>query len=680
MLIEDIYFEDIFNLTGDGVYVTDNAGMIILANNALCGMTGYGQEELVGMAGGDLLAPDFSSTFDDFYRRSYGPDQSMFEAEFVRKDGMRMPVELKITNLPQRAEALASGIIVAVRDITERALAERKLKGAHEALRQSRDFFQNVFDMAGDGLYVTDELGCIIMVNRAMCDMTGFSRGEFIGRYGAELLSPDSLPLFEEFFNHPFNDYRKIFEASYYKKDGSQLPVDIRIAPLEGSAGHEAGIIVSVRDVTERKKAEHALGKARDELQQSRDFFQNVFDMAGDGIHVTDEMGTVIYANQAMCDMLGYGPEELLGRPAIDLTADLSGAGIDEAMLQEMYSRDYSSYFEVLYQRKDGTVLPVEAKVTNVLYGNEPGPALIISVRDTTERKRAEEALKKAHQELQRSRDFFHNVFNLAGDGIYVTDDLGLITFANKALCDMLDYEPDELAGRPAVDLTPELAQEGAHEKMVREMYAMDYSNFFECLYQRKDGSILPVEAKVTNVRYGSQDSPALIICLRDITERKRFELEIKEANTELESKVEERTRSIEEVNTALRVLLKSRDEDRLALEEKMVSNVRELILPYMEKLKKFNMDEIQKVYFDIIENNLNEIISPFLKKIKYFNLTPTEIQVANFIKHGKNTKEIAELLNLSPRTVEGHRDSIRKKLNLNKNKANLRTHLSSLD
>jgi len=268
----------------------------------------------------------------------------------------------------------------------------------------------------------------------------------------------------------------------------------------------------------------------------------------------------------------------------------------------------------------------------------------------------------------------------MAGDGIYVTDEIGNIIFANSSLLDMFGYSAGELIGKPAVEIMPDLAGSDEYGRMVQEMYAKDYSNYFECLYQCKDGSILPVEAKVTNIQYGSQANSSIIVSVRDITVRKLFEREIKAANDELERKVEERTCNLEEVNTALRVLLKARDEDRMALEEKMVSNVRELVSPYIEKLRQLRLDATQKMYIEIIDNNLNDIISPFLKKVKYFNLTPTEIKVANFIKHGKNTKEIAELLSLSTRTVEGHRDSIRRKLDLKKNKANLRTHLFSLD
>jgi DNA-binding CsgD family transcriptional regulator len=108
---------------------------------------------------------------------------------------------------------------------------------------------------------------------------------------------------------------------------------------------------------------------------------------------------------------------------------------------------------------------------------------------------------------------------------------------------------------------------------------------------------------------------------------------------------------------------------------------MRELILPYIENLKITHIDSHQSNQLKILERNINEIISPFLRTLssKYPDLTPTEIKVINFIKEGRTTKEMARLLNASARTVEAHRNHIRKKLRLNKRKANLRSHLLSL-
>ena len=93
------------------------------------------------------------------------------------------------------------------------------------------------------------------------------------------------------------------------------------------------------------------------------------------------------------------------------------------------------------------------------------------------------------------------------------------------------------------------------------------------------------------------------------------------------------------------------------------------------------NLDEKLRTYLDILESNLNDIISPFLKNLssQYLNLTPTEIQVANLIREGKSTKEIAEILNISERAIEFHRNNIREKLGLKKAKTNLRSYLMTL-
>ena len=121
-------------------------------------------------------------------------------------------------------------------------------------------------------------------------------------------------------------------------------------------------------------------------------------------------------------------------------------------------------------------------------------------------------------------------------------------------------------------------------------------------------------------------------------------------------------------------------DEDKQVLEEKVLFNIRQLIEPCLEKLKKSRLTDRQITLLGILESNLNDIVSPFARSLSgsFMKLTPTEIQVANLVRQGKSTKEIADLLNLSRKTIEFHRENIRAKIGIKNKKINLRTYLLS--
>jgi len=166
-----------------------------------------------------------------------------------------------------------------------------------------------------------------------------------------------------------------------------------------------------------------------------------------------------------------------------------------------------------------------------------------------------------------------------------------------------------------------------------------------------------------------------IIQITRDVTDC----LVAKENLRKKEQELQRKMTSFEEMNVALRVLLRKRDEYKVELEEQVLTNVKELVLPFLERFKKSPlMDEKQLSYLGLLESNLNDIISPFSRTLSSLSLgfTPTEIQISNLIKEGNTTKWIAELMNLSTRTIEFHRDNIRRKLGIKNKKANLRTHL----
>lgn len=198
-----------------------------------------------------------------------------------------------------------------------------------------------------------------------------------------------------------------------------------------------------------------------------------------------------------------------------------------------------------------------------------------------------------------------------------------------------------------------------------------------EHLHYNSDGDLINVEVNAFPVFDNEGNVSRIIEYCLDISQRKQLERQVEKRTKELEIK----TKNLEEKNIALKVLLEKRNEDKVELEDKVVLNIKELVIVYLDKLKQSRLDNRQMTYIDIMESNLKDIVSPFLKTLsnKYIYLTPAEIRIANLIKHGKTTKEVAELLNLSPRTIEFHRDNIRKKMGLKNKKINLISYLSSI-
>jgi len=177
-----------------------------------------------------------------------------------------------------------------------------------------------------------------------------------------------------------------------------------------------------------------------------------------------------------------------------------------------------------------------------------------------------------------------------------------------------------------------------------------------------------------------SRLGPAVSRALQEaktLKERKMAEEALKKREQALALK----SQNLEEANTALKVLLRHMEEDKTALAEQVLANVRRLVLPYIENLKHLRLDKNQMAQVKIIEENLQEVVSPFLHNLtsSYLDLTPRQIEVANLVKEGKATKEIAEILNISASSVDFHRKNLRSKFGLKDKRTSLMAFLSSL-
>ncbi|VFQ42534.1 helix-turn-helix transcriptional regulator [Desulfoluna butyratoxydans] len=252
-------------------------------------------------------------------------------------------------------------------------------------------------------------------------------------------------------------------------------------------------------------------------------------------------------------------------------------------------------------------------------------------------------------------------MFTLSRDGVF-TD------YAAMGL--PLYRSPEGFMGRSVFDVLPEaLARQitAVCETAIRtgERQTLEYSLELE-------GDERYYEARMMRCCRGE----GVVAFVRDVTRVALVEETLRNREQELQRK----TVGLEEMNTALEVLLKKRSGDKQALEEEILFTIREMIHPWIEKLKATRLGPRQMAYLEVVENNLSTIARPLVRTAPSYQLqlTPSEIEITNLIREGKTNKEIADILSLSVKTIETHRKNIRRKLGLTHSKTNLRALLST--
>lgn len=296
------------------------------------------------------------------------------------------------------------------------------------------------------------------------------------------------------------------------------------------------------------------------------------------------------------------------------------------------------------------------------------------------------------HSRLMEPRTLIDAMVKACSDTEFIIclDPHGYILSINEATANKLAQSGKSLVGACMWDILPPEVAQGRKAAVER---VLETGSFIRLEDQnngaRFDSIVYPV--------HNAQGAVSLVFIIsRDITARWNHENSLKSLNSTLEQLVTKRTSQLvdtnqelknkaarlEELNAALRVLLEQRQKDKTELEKNITVNIDQIIIPCVEKLLNNNkLDALQREQLAVIQSNLSQITSSFAATLStdYLKLTPQQLHIANLIKQGKTTKEIAQFLGISPRTIEVHRENIRKKLSLKKRSSNLRTHLLSI-
>jgi PAS domain S-box-containing protein len=270
------------------------------------------------------------------------------------------------------------------------------------------------------------------------------------------------------------------------------------------------------------------------------------------------------------------------------------------------------------------------------------------------------------------SLDLIDAILNAPIDLALLSKPDGTIVAINQSGADILHQPPDRLIGTRFFELL------SVHEEKTRKAV-------FDSVIQT--GKSTSIEGQLAGKWFHQNIHPVfdvngdvrrLAIFSYDITEQKKTERLLREKERELKI----HSTRLEELTTTMRILLKKRDRDKKEMERNLIENVKKLIEPFIEEIKTTELDDRQTSLLNIIETNIHEIISPMTRKLSMENLglTCAEVRIANLIKHGHTSSEISKILKISARTVETHRKNIRKKIGIDRKKANLRSYLLSME
>jgi PAS domain S-box-containing protein len=441
-----------------------------------------------------------------------------------------------------------------------------------------------------------------------------------------------------------------------------------------------------------------------DALHRSVERYRQILDNVSDAVYKIDTRGYFTYLNSVSLKRTGLSPDRYQSCHFLELVLpedrELARANFERVMRGEE-----NPPYELRLRSPDGVPRIREVKSRPIFENGRVVELLGIS-RDITARKQAEELIVNAKailermveertaelarkserleeeierrkivaEKLRESEERYRPIFENTGTAMLIVEEDNTISLVNSEFEKISGYGRQEIETlRKWTDFMSEADTRQVRSGQNGRQAASTNAIHLEAQAIDRFGQIRDVYATLSKI----PGTKKRIVSLLDITERKRSEQTLLKREEELGAK----TRELEEVNTALKVLLKRREEDRKETEETISSNIRDLVLPHLAKLKKRMPGAREKSQINTIESILKGIISPFTQKLssRMLNLTPKEIQVANLIRYGKTTKEIAEHLDVSKSAIDTHRHHIRQKLGLKNKRVNLTTYLHSL-
>jgi PAS domain S-box-containing protein len=505
-------YRGLFDNLTELVYIQDLEGRFLNVNQAVVRAYGYAREELLGKTPDMLAAPevDMEDTIRRFGLAVQGEPQRC-EWWGRRKDGSVFPKDLSLA----RSTYFGQDAVIAVaRDVTERVEAER-------ALRAREEHFRRLIEHASDPVSIIAPDGTIRYESEAVERMFGWSVAEGLGTSAWERVHPDDHPAvavaLQDVVTHP----GKTGSAEFRYRDGRGAWRIVEAVGKTLTDDPEDGIVINTRDVTARRMAEEA-------LRESEERYRALIENGHDIILILDpETGRIRYQSPSMERILGYGPEDLEDRDVFELIHPADVEDVRASLAGAVASPGTTRSAEYCFLHRDGGWRHLET-FGRTLLPDSGAQGLVLNTRDITERKEAEDAVR-------RSENHFRRMIENAQDNIVILDRLGMMTYQSPSVLRTLGYTPEELVGRSAFDYVhPDDARLLAAE-MEKTFVEPGYVGQVEYRFRHKDGGWRYLEALGQTLSPDSADE-GVVANVRDVTERRLAEGALRRATAEAEA------------------------------------------------------------------------------------------------------------------------------------------------
>jgi PAS domain S-box-containing protein len=525
----EAHTHELLELAPDAFFQSDLSGRFTDVNQAACRLLGYSRDELMSKTIFDVIPEEDASRLEAVREKLLVPGRAE-RAEWIhkRKDGTFVPLEVSANILPDgRWQAFA-------RDISER-----------KRIEDERQVFVSFLENSSDFIGVADPDGKPIYVNPAGRRLVGLPAHHPVETTQMlEYYPPDQRAFASDVIVRSMFEQGRWEGETYFRHWQTQdaIPVsdahflirDPRTGRILGTGTITRDISMARRITTEREEllarerlAREQAESANERLRESEERFRLTIDEAPIGMARVALDGRFVRVNHALCEIVGYSPDELTALTFQAIThPDYRDA--DVAAARQLARGEIPSYkVEKQYVRKDGSAVDVQLSVSVLRSGNGTPLNYISQIEDITERKRAESALRLSEAK-------FSGIISIAADAIISVDENQQITIFNEGAERIFGYPRIEVIGKPLEMLIPDRFRVAHRQHFARFFASQETSR---TMAQRQDvfglcknGKEFPAEASISKVGVGGV--MLFSVVLRDITERKSIDEALRRAVT----------------------------------------------------------------------------------------------------------------------------------------------------